>query len=327
LVAARASLKAATAQFNHVNAPREAHVAAANHLIDIIVRAKSGQRGWGEVALDSYRALGGWLNGQKRLRGRPKKESALDSSSGDRPKSLDELGIKDRHEAALAVKVRAVPEDVYENYKRRCLHDDPEGEDGGPQVPSYRGLMRAHALYREQQDLNREPVRQAEDAKLLEEARARKKKGQTLTRVSAINRSVDTIFHPTVDPKEKPEARALRLAATVDGLMRLDPKIAVRIKQAVKAAEVVAEPAPDPKPTHPPFVSTSTWESRVATLNETVSEYRRKVHDLTRKLAKAQRELARYKPKAKGSAPTTEGGDDSGGREGLPAPEDDRAEG
>jgi hypothetical protein len=296
LVAARANLKAATAKFNHVNAPLADHVAAVESLFRIIARGKSGQRGWGAVMLDSYRVLGGFLNSQKRLRGRAPKESSADSSV-ERAKTLAELDIEDRHDSALAQKVRAVPEEVYRDYLRTSEVDD--------EVPSYRGLMRFHDLWREKQDLEREPARQADDAKVVAEARARSTKGRTVTRVRAIKRTVDTIFHPKTD--------AMAAKVALDALVRLDPMIANRIKRAVDAAEVIPD-QPTPATTKPKgFVSTTTYEGRIRVLEETVSEYRKKNRDLIRKLAKAQRELKRWKPKPKKREKAIAGG--------LPAPD------
>jgi squalene cyclase len=63
------------------------------------------QNRWGSFALTAPRRLGEWLNRTPRLKGRPKKESIVDSLP-----SLADLGITDRHLAAWALKVAAVPQ-------------------------------------------------------------------------------------------------------------------------------------------------------------------------------------------------------------------------
>jgi hypothetical protein len=71
------------------------------------------QNRWGSFALTAPRRLGEWLNRTPRLKGRPKKESIVDSLP-----SLADLGITDRRLAAWALKVAAVPKGVFDRYLR-----------------------------------------------------------------------------------------------------------------------------------------------------------------------------------------------------------------
>jgi site-specific DNA-methyltransferase (adenine-specific) len=71
------------------------------------------QNRWGRFALTALRRLGEYLDRTPRLRGRPKKESRLDSLP-----SLADLGITDRHLAAWAIKVAAVPSAIFDTYLR-----------------------------------------------------------------------------------------------------------------------------------------------------------------------------------------------------------------
>jgi hypothetical protein len=91
-----------------------ARLAAARTGLELEALAQLGlreQNRWGNFALTALRRLGEYLNQTPRLRGRPKKESSVDSLP-----SLADLAITDRHLAAWALKVAAVPRAIFDSY-------------------------------------------------------------------------------------------------------------------------------------------------------------------------------------------------------------------
>jgi hypothetical protein len=101
-------------------------IEGARTLEAVCVWATREHKECGALKLNALRVLGRYLANTPRLKGRPKKVSNADSLP-----SLADLGVSDRHVAADALKVHAVPERVF----AECMKDTEE--------PSFRGLMRA----------------------------------------------------------------------------------------------------------------------------------------------------------------------------------------
>jgi hypothetical protein len=248
-------------KLNIRNAP-EAELREAVHAVEaIILTAGTEQTGWGSLRLKALRELGCYLHSTPRLRGRPKKESTADSLP-----SLVDLGITDRHVAADALKVASVPVQDFDDF----LSSTDE--------PSFRGLFRFSEVRRENRSLD-EMTQKIEAEMASHATQKREPPVGPVKRATAAARTIDLIFHPATDSVERSNG--------IDALLRLDPSMGYRIKAALM------RPRSEPEvTTSHSFVPLSEWRDRVAERDAIISEYRKIIWDLTRKLAKAEAELA-----------------------------------
>src|SRR5262249_12487593 len=127
LATAEATLKANLSPLRLVvsGEPTARQIAAASAVEDFILTAGEQQVRGAKLRLIALRELGKFLLRTPRLRGRPRKESTVDSLP-----SLADLGITDRHIAARAVAVGKIGEELFNEYL--------ETED----EPTEKGLLR-----------------------------------------------------------------------------------------------------------------------------------------------------------------------------------------
>jgi hypothetical protein len=98
--------------------PTARQIAAASAVENFILTAGEQQVGWAKLRLVALRELGKFLLRTPRLRGRPRKESTVDSLP-----SLADLGITDRHIAARAMAVAKIGEQLFHEYL--ATEDEP----------------------------------------------------------------------------------------------------------------------------------------------------------------------------------------------------------
>ena len=98
--------------------PTARQIAASSAVENFILTAGEQQVGWAKLRLIALRELGNFLLRTPRLRGRPRKESTVDSLP-----SLADLGISDRHIAARAVAVAKIGEELFNEYL--ATEDEP----------------------------------------------------------------------------------------------------------------------------------------------------------------------------------------------------------
>jgi hypothetical protein len=98
--------------------PTARQIAAASAIENFILNAQEQQVGWAKLRLIALRELGKFLFHTPRLKGRPRKESTVDSLP-----SLADLGITDRHIAARAVAVGKIGEELFQEYL--ATEDEP----------------------------------------------------------------------------------------------------------------------------------------------------------------------------------------------------------
>ena len=120
LATAEATLKANLSPLRLVvsGEPTARQIAAASAVENFIVTSSEQQVGWAKLRLVALRELGEFLLRTPRLRGRPRKESTVDSLP-----SLADLGISDRHIAARAVTVAKIGEELFNEYL--ATEDEP----------------------------------------------------------------------------------------------------------------------------------------------------------------------------------------------------------
>jgi hypothetical protein len=241
-------------KLNIVNIPDDQKREAVAGIEGVIVAATDQHRRWGRLKNDAYRSLGRYLRAIPRLKGRPKKESDADSLP-----SLADLGITDRRIAADALKVAAVPQHDYDDYHRD--YDDP----------SLSGLLRYAKERRDERRAARDvdPEVQQREREIAERSRSAGR--ITSNRPSAVLRSLEMVLHPSTDPGQR--------TAAVEGVLKIEPEIAERIKAALTT------PAPA-EPAGRVFVSVPTWEQRIADRDAVIADYRKTIAKQRREIVK-----------------------------------------
>jgi NADH dehydrogenase/NADH:ubiquinone oxidoreductase subunit G len=202
------------------------NIEAAGQAEQLIVQAGKKVAGWGRLKNQALRDLGKYLDNTPRLRGRPKKESDADSFP-----SLLDLGVKDRHVAADAIKAARVPQAVFDEYQRA-------GE------PTFAGLLRYAEVVRLR--YTADPVQQRIEDDIIERGRANRSRATATkkeavsyvrrSRVTALQSTLNTLLHPnTGDTERSAAARAVE---------RLVPNFAEHVIQVVQEQDKPERPLP-----------------------------------------------------------------------------------
>jgi hypothetical protein len=202
------------------------NIEAAGQAEQLILQAAEKVAGWGRLKNQALRDLGKYLDRTPRLRGRPKKESDADSLP-----SLLDLGVKDRHVAADAIKAAKVPQSVFDEYQR--THE-----------PTFTGLLRYAEVERLRQ--TRDPIQQRIEDDIIERGKAKRaeateSKNEAVSRVrgsrmSALQGSLSTLLHPNTGDTERTAA-----AAAVE---RLVPNFAEHVAAVVQQESDPDRPVP-----------------------------------------------------------------------------------